>query len=372
MIFFLIIAHIKPMPDMTPYGVNKYTVSNEKRDQSVSDLELPSLYERYKNYFKIGVAIPYKALTNPSDIELIRKHFNSITAENEMKPVSVQPSEGSFDFAIADQYINFCKKNNISLRGHTLIWHNQTPNWFFTNPDTGEMLINREKDKKLLLDRLKKHIQTVVGRYKGKIYAWDVVNEAIDENEPDGYRKSEWYKILGPEYIEKAFIWAHEADPLAKLYYNDFNTENPAKREFIYKMVKSLREKGVPIDGIGLQCHISVDWPSVEEVEKTIKLFSSIPGIELQITELDISIAKNMINDDEAQKRVLLIRQAEKLRDLFEVFKKYKGVIKAVTFWGLKDDYSWLKGDYPLLFDKDYKPKYAFWALIDPSLIPKE
>ncbi|WAM33576.1 endo-1,4-beta-xylanase [Caldicellulosiruptor morganii] len=361
---------VKPAAAIS-YYLDLYSISDENWGQPVPDYNLPSLCEKYKNYFKIGVAVPYRALTNPVDVEVIKRHFNSITPENEMKPESLQPYEGGFSFSIADEYVDFCKKNNISLRGHTLVWHQQTPSWFFTNPETGEKLTNSEKDKKILLDRLKKHIQIVVGRYKGKVYAWDVVNEAIDENQPDGYRRSDWYNILGPEYIEKAFIWAHEADPKAKLFYNDYSTEDPYKREFIYKLIKNLKAKGVPVHGVGLQCHISLDWPDVSEIEETVKLFSRIPGLEIHFTEIDISIAKNM-TDDDAYNRYLLVQQAQKLKAIFDVLKKYRNVVTSVTFWGLKDDYSWLRGDMPLLFDKDYQPKFAFWSLIDPSVVPKE
>ena len=367
------VIFIKPLSDISYYYFDNFTISDDGWYSAVPDLDLPSLSEKYKNYFKVGVAVPYKALTNPVDVALIKRHFNSITAENEMKPEALEPYEGTFNFSIADEYLNFCKKNNIAIRGHTLVWHQQTPSWFFQNPQTGEKLTNSEKDKKILLERLKKYIQTVVSRYKDRIYAWDVVNEAIDENQPDGFRRSEWFNILGPEYIEKAFIYAHQADPNALLFYNDYSTENPVKREYIYKLIKGLKEKGVPIHGIGLQCHISVSWPSVEEVEKTIKLFSSIPGIKIHVTEIDISVAKEFGEDiDEETKRYLLIQQARKLKDLFDVFKKYKNVVTSVSFWGLKDDYSWLKGDFPLLFDKDYQPKFAFWSLIDPSVVPEE
>ncbi|WAM35700.1 endo-1,4-beta-xylanase [Caldicellulosiruptor acetigenus] len=367
------VIFIKPLSDVSYYYLDNFTISDDGWYSAVPDLDLPSLSEKYKDYFKVGVAVPYKALTNPVDVAFIKRHFNSITAENEMKPEALEPYEGTFNFSIADEYLDFCKKNNIAIRGHTLVWHQQTPSWFFENPQTGEKLTNSEKDKKILLERLKKYIQTVVSRYKGRIYAWDVVNEAIDENQPDGFRRSDWFNILGPEYIEKAFIYAHQADPNALLFYNDYSTENPVKREYIYKLIKDLKEKGVPIHGVGLQCHISVSWPSVEEVERTIKLFSSIPGIKIHVTEIDISVAKEFGEDiDEETKRYLLIQQARKLKDLFEVFKKYKNVVTSVSFWGLKDDYSWLKGDFPLLFDKDYQPKFAFWSLIDPSVVPEE
>ncbi|ADQ40117.1 Endo-1,4-beta-xylanase [Caldicellulosiruptor acetigenus I77R1B] len=367
------VIFIKPLSDVSYYYLDNFTISDDGWYSAVPDLDLPSLSEKYKDYFKVGVAVPYKALTNPVDVAFIKRHFNSITAENEMKPEALEPYEGTFNFSIADEYLDFCKKNNIAIRGHTLVWHQQTPSWFFENPQTGEKLTNSEKDKKILLERLKKYIQTVVSRYKGRIYAWDVVNEAIDENQPDGFRRSDWFNILGPEYIEKAFIYAHQADPNALLFYNDYSTENPVKREYIYKLIKDLKEKGVPIHGVGLQCHITVSWPSVEEVERTIKLFSSIPGIKIHVTEIDISVAKEFGEDiDEETKRYLLIQQARKLKDLFEVFKKYKNVVTSVSFWGLKDDYSWLKGDFPLLFDKDYQPKFAFWSLIDPSVVPEE
>lgn len=367
------VIFIKPLSDISYYYLDNFTISDDGWYSALPDLDLPSLSEKYKDYFKVGVAVPYKALTNPVDVALIKRHFNSITAENEMKPEALEPYEGTFNFSIADEYLNFCKKNNIAIRGHTLVWHQQTPSWFFENPQTGEKLTNSEKDKKILLERLRKYIQTVVSRYKGRIYAWDVVNEAIDENQPDGFRRSDWFNILGPEYIEKAFIYAHQADPNALLFYNDYSTENPIKREYIYKLIKGLKEKGVPIHGVGLQCHITVSWPSVEEVERTIKLFSSIPGIKIHVTEIDISVAKEFGEDiDEETKRYLLIQQARKLKDLFEVFKKYKNVVTSVSFWGLKDDYSWLKGDFPLLFDKDYQPKFAFWSLIDPSVVPEE
>ncbi|ADL41891.1 Endo-1,4-beta-xylanase [Caldicellulosiruptor obsidiansis OB47] len=366
------VIFIRPLSDISYYYFDNFTISDDSLYSAVPDLDIPSLCDKYKNYFKIGVAVPYKALTNPIDVALIKRHFNSITPENEMKPEALQPYEGGFNFSISDEYMDFCKKNGIAIRGHTLVWHQQTPSWFFQNPQTGEKLTNSEKDKKILLERLKKHIQTVVGRYKGKVYAWDVVNEAIDENQPDGFRRSDWFNILGPEYIEKAFIWAHEADPKAKLFYNDYNTEDPYKREYIYNLIKSLKAKGIPIHGVGVQCHISLNWPDVNEIEETIKLFSKIPGIEIHFTEIDISISKNMVEGDDMYNRSLLIEQAKKLEKIFNVLKKYKNVVKSVTFWGLKDDYSWLQGDFPLLFDKDYQPKFAFWSLIDPSVVPEQ
>nr|QFX68256.1 s-CbXyn10C [synthetic construct] len=338
---------------------------------SKPDWNIPSLYESYKNDFRIGVAIPAKCLSNDTDRRMVLKHFNSITAENEMKPESLlagQTSTGlNYRFSTADTFVDFANTNNIGIRGHTLVWHSQTPDWFFKD-SSGQRLT-----KDALLARLKQYIYDVVGRYKGKVYAWDVVNEAIDENQSDGYRRSTWYEICGPEYIEKAFIWAHEADPNAKLFYNDYNTEISKKRDFIYNMVKNLKSKGIPIHGIGMQCHINVNWPSVSEIENSIKLFSSIPGIEIHITELDMSLYNYGSSENySTPPQDLLQKQAQKYKELFTMLKKYTNVVKCVTFWGLKDDYSWLrsfngKNDWPLLFFEDYSAKPAYWAVIEAS-----
>jgi endo-1,4-beta-xylanase len=333
------------------------------------EFEIPSLAEIYKDYFRIGVAIPYKVLINPLESKFIIKHFNSITPENEMKPESIQPKEGEFDFTKSDAYIKFAEDNNLTIRGHTLVWHNQTTSWFFIDKD------GKQVSKDVLLERLEKHIKTLVGRYKGKIYAWDVVNEAIDPSQPDGYRRSKWFEIIGPEYIEKAFIWAHEADPNAKLFYNDYNTEEVRKRELIYNLVKRLKEKGIPIHGIGIQGHININWPEISEMEKTIQLFSSIPGIEIHVTELDMSVYTQEGIEYKNPPRDILIRQAYRYKQIFDMLKKYKNVVTNVTFWGLKDDYSWLsvtrgRMNYPLLFDKNYQAKLSFWALVDPRVLP--
>lgn len=350
------------------FYIDDVTVLDQNAVFYTPEWEIPSLFDQYKDYFKIGVAIPYKVLTNPTEMQMVSKHFNSITAENEMKPDAIQKTEGNFDFSKADEYVNYVQANNKVIRGHTLVWHQQVPNWFFYESD-GKTLVSKDT----LLQRMKTHIQTIVSRYKGKVYAWDVVNEAIDPSQPDGYRRSNWYNIAGPEYIEKAFIYAHEADPDAKLFYNDYNTEDPKKRQFIYEMVKSLKEKGVPIDGIGLQCHINIDSPTVSEIEKTIQLFSSIPGIEIHITELDMSVYSDSSTNYATPPSEVLIKQAYRYKEIFDMLKKYKNVVTNVTFWGLKDDYSWLnssRNNYPLLFDKNYQSKYAYWAIVSPNVLP--
>lgn len=365
------------LDDFTVIDKNPITVPTAAKQP---EWEIPSLCQQYSQYFSIGVAIPYKVLQNPVESAMVLKHFNSITAENEMKPDALQKTEGNFNFNIADQYVNFAQSNNIGIRGHTLVWHSQVPDWFFKHSDGTPLDPNNPDDKQLLRDRMRTHIQTVMSRYKGKVYAWDVVNEAIDESQPDGYRRSEWYRILGPtpqtngipEYIVLAFQYAREADPDAKLFYNDYNTETPKKRQFIYNMVKTLHQMGL-IDGVGLQGHINVDSPTVKEIEDTINLFSTIPGLEIQITELDISVYTSSSQRYDTLPQDIMIKQALKFKELFEMLKRHSDRVTNVTLWGLKDDYSWLSKDrnnWPLLFDNNYQAKYSYWAIVEPSVLP--
>ncbi|ADQ05453.1 Endo-1,4-beta-xylanase [Caldicellulosiruptor owensensis OL] len=365
------------LDDFTVIDKNPITVPTAAKEP---EWEIPSLCQQYSQYFSIGVAIPYRVLQNPVERAMVLKHFNSITAENEMKPDALQRTEGNFTFDIADQYVNFAQQNGIGIRGHTLVWHSQVPDWFFQHSDGTPLDPNNPDDKQLLRDRLKNHIQTVMSRYKGKVYAWDVVNEAIDESQPDGYRRSEWYRILGPtpetngipEYIVLAFQYARQTDPDAKLFYNDYNTETPKKRQFIYNMVTKLHEMGL-IDGVGLQGHINVDSPTVKDIETTINLFSTIPGLEIQITELDISVYTGSSQRYDTLPQDVMIKQAMKFKELFEMLKRHSDRVTNVTLWGLKDDYSWLSKDrnnWPLLFDSNYQAKYNYWAIVEPSVLP--
>ncbi|MBT2560981.1 endo-1,4-beta-xylanase [Pedobacter sp. ISL-68] len=324
----------------------------------------------YKDYFSIGVAVGKRNLSG-EESALIKKHFNSITAENDMKMESMQPIEGKFNWREADSIISFAAQNNIKVRGHNLCWHEQAPSWFFTDKE------GKKVSKIVLLQRLKAHIDAVVGRYKGKIYAWDVVNEAIDDDSTKYLRNSKWYQICGEDFIIKAFEYAHAADPDAKLYYNDYNTERPEKRERVYKLLKSLKDKGVPIDGVGLQAHWSIYEPSEKELVTAIERYSSL-GLKIQFTELDLSIypwEKNKrakrANESDAYTAELEARQVEKYKMVFNVFRKYKNVITNVTFWNISDRRTWLDGypvpgrkNYPLLFDTQLKPKKAYWSVI--------
>ena len=331
-----------------------------------------SLAQTYKDYFKIGVAVSPRALLT-DEAKLIVSQFNSLTPENAMKMGPIHPMEDQYNFVGGDSIAAFALRNGMFMRGHTLCWHNQTPLWLFKN-NSGDTI-----SKEILLQRLHDHITTVVNRFKGKIYAWDVVNEAISDKDDEYLRPSIWFKICGEEYIEKAFQFAHDADPNALLFYNDYNEINPVKREKIFKLVKSLRDKGIPIHGVGLQGHWSIYEPTAEVLESTLKRFSEL-GLQVQITELDISIYKKehgrrdrTIEDSLAlftpEKEQL---QIERYKTCFELFRKYKKSISSVTFWNISDRNSWLdnfpvrgRKDYPLLFDKDLNPKKAFWSVID-------
>ena len=329
------------------------------------------LKDYYRDYFPIGVAVNPRMLESGKESSLILAQFNSMTPENVMKMGPIHPEENRYNWEPADKIANFAVKNGLKLRGHTLCWHNQTPNWFFT--DSSDKTVSKE----VLLARLKRHINDVVSRYKGKVYAWDVVNEAVPDGGADIYRKSKFLEIIGEEYIQRAFEYAHEADPTAKLFYNDYNTENKAKRDKIYLIVQGLVAKGVPIHGVGLQAHWSLFEPTSQELEESITKFASL-GLKIQITELDVSVhPKQHEASKEAFKGVSVFtpemeeKQAQHYKMLFEVFRKYKNNISGITFWNLSDNYSWLdnfpirgRKDFPLLFDQNNQPKKAFFEVV--------
>ncbi|MFD2285233.1 endo-1,4-beta-xylanase [Pedobacter petrophilus] len=327
--------------------------------------------DAYKKYFPIGVAVAVRNL-HGDEAQLIKNQFNSITAENAMKMGSIQPKEGIFHWKDADSIVSFAIKNGIKIRGHNLCWHEQTPDWIFKGDD------GKEVTKAVLLQRLKTHITTVVNRYKGKIYAWDVVNEAVDDDPKNFLRNSKWYQICGEDFIIKAFEYAHAADPSAKLYYNDYNTERPEKRDRIYKLLKSLRDRDVPVDGIGLQAHWSLQEPAENELRSAIEQYSSL-GLKIQITELDISIypwepgkRDKKQGENDSFTTDLENKQAAKYAMVFKLFREYKRVITNVTFWNISDRYSWLdnfpvmgRKNYPLLFDRNLQPKKAYHEVVN-------
>ncbi|MBU9721002.1 endo-1,4-beta-xylanase [Bacillus alkalicola] len=325
----------------------------------------PSLYAKYKDYFPIGAAVNSKTLH--SEQELLKKHFNSITAENEMKPILLQPQEGIFTFEKSDEMFAFAEANNKMVRGHTLVWHNQTPDWFFENEDGTQ--VSREK----LIERMETHITTVVSRYKGRVYAWDVVNEVISDHEGEYLRKSKWLDILGEDFISIAFEIAHKADPEASLFYNDYNESDPEKREKIYRLVKSLKDKGVPIHGVGLQAHWNIYGPTIDDIRAAIERYSSL-GLQLQLTELDVSVFEHgdKRTDLTEPTEELLELQEKRYDEFFKLLREYRDVITGVTFWGVSDRYTWLsdfpvrgRKNWPFVFDVDQNPKESFWKLVN-------
>ena len=348
---------------------NKQTQESNRIHSNEDSIK--GLKEYYKDYFLIGAAISTRALKT-DEAQLILQQFNSITAENAMKMGPIHPFENTYYWRGADSIAAFAKKNGLKMRGHALVWHNQAPQWFFTDA------AGKPVTKEILLQRLKDHITTVVTRYKDVVYAWDVVNEAISDHSDSFYRNNRFYTIAGEEYITKAFEYAHAADPDALLFYNDYNETHPVKREKIYKLVKELKEAGVPIHGIGLQGHYGVNEPSYQELDSALTRFAQL-GLNMQVTELDISIYKKEHTSGNRKASDYNTKftsereqqQLEKYKMCFELFRKHKVHLTSITFWNISDRHSWLdnfpvrgRKDYPLLFDKELKPKKAFWEVI--------
>ena len=350
----------------------------------------PGLKDAYKDYFTIGVAVNKHNISDPAQIEIIKKQFNSVTAENAWKPGEIHPKEGVWNFGLADSIANFCRENGIKMRGHCLCWHSQFADWMFTDKK------GKPVKKEVFYERLREHIHTVVNRYKDVVYAWDVVNEAMaDDGRPfefvDGkmvpaspYRQSRHFKLCGDEFIAKAFEFAREADPTGVLIYNDYSCVDNGKRERIYTMVKKMKDAGVPIDGIGMQGHYNIYFPEEEQLEKAINRFKEIVNI-IHITELDLrtnteSGGQLMFSRGEAKPQAPYIGtlQEDQYARLFKIFRKHKDVIKNVTFWNLSDKDSWLGvNNHPLPFDENFKAKRSLQIIRDfdaaaDNRVPKE
>ncbi|GIN56065.1 endo-1,4-beta-xylanase [Lederbergia ruris] len=327
--------------------------------------EVLSLCERYREQFFIGAAV--NQYTIDTQQELLKKHFNSITAENEMKFENLQPEEGKFTFAVADKLVSFAKENHKQVRGHTLVWHNQTPDWVFTNKN------GSFADRKTVLERMNTHISEVVKRYKDDLYCWDVVNEVVTDEGPKLLRESKWLETIGEDFIDKAFEFAHQVDPDALLFYNDYNESDPTKRDKIYTLVKGLKERGVPIHGVGLQAHWNVSSPSYDDIRRAIEKYATLE-LQIQLTEMDVSVFEfgDKRKDLKKPTEEMLGAQAERYEEFFNIFREYSDVITGVTFWGAADDYTWLsdfpvKGrkNWPLLFDEQHQPKQSFWRIME-------
>jgi endo-1,4-beta-xylanase len=318
----------------------------------------------------IGVAINQRQFdgTDASGVAVITKQFNQISPENVLKFQPIHPAADRYAFDPADRYVQFGLDRKMQVVGHNLVWHSQTSPWVFQGAD------GKPPDRDTLLARMRDHIQTVVGRYKGKIHGWDVVNEAIDED--GSLRKAPWHDGIGDDYVAKAFEFAHEADPDAELYYNDYNLEKPAKRAGVIRLVKDLQARGLRIDGIGNQGHWQLETPTIGEIETALTDLHST-GLKVMYTELDINmlpaagrgadpaVANPYANGlpDEKQQQL-----AKRYADIFGVFVQHRDWVTRVTFWGLSDGDSWLnrgRANYPLLFDRQRQPKPAFQAVVD-------
>jgi endo-1,4-beta-xylanase len=340
---------------------------------------MPSLKQTFKNDFLVGTALsaPQIEGRDTGAARLVPQQFNAATPENIMKAEIIHPGWDKYNFDPADKLVEYAKKNGIQVTAHTLIWHSQTP-----------AFLRGIKDADSIKQYFVNHINTVAGRYDGKVYSWDVVNEAL--NEDGTLRNSVFLKNLGDDYIVEAFRLAQKAAPHTKLYYNDYNIEQPKKRAGAIAIIKKIQAAGVRIDGVGIQGHWHVDNVPMQEIEQSLKEFSAL-GIQVAFTELDLSVLPNPrgransadisqtaeynahINPytkglpDSMQQKL-----ASSYANLFNLFLKYKDNISRVTFWGVNDGQSWLNGfpvpgrtNYPLLFDRQFNPKPAFYKVIE-------
>jgi endo-1,4-beta-xylanase len=381
----------------------------------------PTLKDAFKGHFYVGVAINRSVVTDQvspfgnrsqeqedQDVALVQQQFNQISPENDLKWDSIQPREGpdGYNFGPADAYVAFGVKNHMLIVGHTLVWHGQTPNWVFAAPPPPPGTDNTPAATPVppangpdanpgprfgrgfgyngplatrdeLLARMRDHIMTVVGRYKGKIKVWDVVNECVSDGGPDILRNSLWFRIIGPDFIAKAFEYAHEADPKAILRLNDYGLENPQKRQKFITLVQGLLAQKVPIMAIGTQTHVSVSSPSFAEEDQALTDLDTL-GLPIHVTELDVNGAQagqgnsgaDVGNNASTTQGGLVEGADQRLADqyasLFKVFLKHKSV-KVVTLWGVNDGVSWRAQGKPLLFDNNDQPKPAFDAVIQVS-----
>jgi endo-1,4-beta-xylanase len=330
----------------------------------------PALKDLMPTGMVIGVAINQRQFegVDAAAVDIITKQFNQISPENALKFQPIHPAADRYAFEAADRFVQFGVDRRMQVVGHTLVWHSQTGAWVFQGAD------GKPADRDTLLARMRDHIRTVVGRYKGRIHGWDVVNEAIDED--GSLRKSPWQVGIGDDYIAKAFEFAREADPDAELYYNDFNLEKPAKRAGVIKLVKDLQARKVRIDGIGNQAHWRLETPTIEEIDTALVELHAT-GLKVMYTELDVNLLPNTprgadpaIANPYASGLPEDLQQqlARRYADVFRVFLKHRAAVTRVTFWGLSDADSWLnrgRMNYPLLWDRQRQPKPAFAAVVE-------
>lgn len=351
--------------------------------EKTTELSTIPLKEAAEGDFYIGAALGYGHVygRDPKADSLIKLHFNTISPENMLKMGPIHPKQNEYNWEPADKYVAFGEENDMFTVGHALVWHSQAPDWMFV--DNKGDTVSRDT----LLLRMQNHISAVAGRYKGKIDGWDVVNEAL--NDDGTLRQSAWLKIIGEDFIQKAFEHARKTDPEAELYYNDYSLWKPEKRAGAVRLVKNLQEKGIKVDGIGMQGHYGIDYPSIEEIEASIEAFADL-GVKVMVTELDIDLLPNptgrqgadIVHTVEAQEGFnpyadglpdsVQQKLAQRYADIFNLFHKHRDKISRVTFWGVADHDSWLNNwpmpgrtSYPLVFDRNYAPKPAFKAIVE-------
>jgi len=351
--------------------------------------DLPAIKDAFSNDFPVGVAVNQRQFMerDRKGVAIIDSQFNSISPENVLKWESVHPRPGTngYDFTAADAYVAFGEKHHMLIVGHTLAWHSQTPRWVFRDTSGRSLQATNAADRALLLQRLHDHITTVVGRYKGRIKIWDVVNEALNDNESINDTNmlrqwSPWVRILGPEFIVKSFQWAHEADPDAILRYNDYSIENVAKRKRLIALIQLLQAQHVPVMAIGSQTHANLTWPSPKLEDAALTDIAQL-GLPIHITELDVNASAA---DQEAQSadvaqnavatgRVIASSEAaqhqlaQQYKNLFAAFHKHRSEVKLVTLWGVTDADSWRRDGLPLLYDMQGKPKPALQAVLETA-----
>ena len=338
-------------------------------------VQAQTLRETVGKHFLIGAAVNTNEMwgRTPKAQEVIANQFNSIVAENCMKAGAIHPEEERFYWNDADQTVKFGEEHDMAIIGHCLIWHSQAPRWMFTDAE------GKEVSREVLIERMHRQIAEVVGRYKGRIKGWDVINEAF--NDDGTYRNTPYYHIIGPEYFELAYRFAHEADPNAELYYNDYSMALPAKRDAVCRLVRDLKSKGCRIDAVGMQSHNGLDYPDLKEYENTMDSLSAC-GVGVMITELDLNMLPNprgfggaeVSQNFDYEKSMNpypdgLTEEAQRQFDerylaFFDIYRRHEHQIRRITLWGVSDRYSWLNNfpvhgrtNHPLLFDRQYQPK---------------
>ena len=336
-----------------------------------------SLKAAYARWFPIGVAIEPKLAA--TEAQLLAAQFSNITSENCLKPAHTEPKEGVFTFQAGDALVALAQKYGLIVNAHNLVWHESCPDWFFQDGD-------KPAGRDLVLQRMRHHIDQVAGHFRGKVASWDVVNEAISDNDGEFLRTNKWLQAVGEDYVAEAFLEARKADPGAELYYNDYQIERPAKRAKALRLIQEIRARGGHVDGIGIQGHWTIKGPPLKDIEDSIITFHAA-GLKVMITELDLNVLPPLKKGTTASQAIdpyaqgcppeILRREAEIYAQLFQLFRRQADKISRVTFWNLHDGLSWLnwshgkkRTNYPLLWDRQLQPKPAFDAVMAVAAEP--